>query len=152
MWRFMSSPFYRLPDLMWSFSLANISDFAAATCAWGARMREASLPQTTFSPCRPLDTDHLILHALLAPGERQGGQPLLKIGPQRAPCLLSSCPRQRRLAARPARGARRPAACRAAPSGTPPVSTNRHKAMSRVRARAPIPLRRQRLLPCPKRC
>ena len=72
----------------------------AATCARGARMREASLPQTTFYPCRPLDTDHLILHALMAPGERQGGQPLLKIGPQREPCLLSSGPSQLSLAAR----------------------------------------------------
>ena len=104
MWRFLSSPFYRLPGLWMSFSLTNISDFAAATCARGARMREASLPQTTFYPCRPLDTDHLILHALLAPGERQGGQPLLKIGPQREPCLLSSCPRRLSLAALPFRG------------------------------------------------
>jgi hypothetical protein len=152
MWRFLSSPFYRLPDLLWSFSLANISDFAAATCARGARMREASLPQTTCYPCRPLDTDHLSLHALMAPGERQGGQPLLKSGPQRDPCLLSSGPRQRSLAAPPARGSRRPAAFRAAPSGTTPVSTNRHKAMSSLRARATIPLRRKRLLPCPKRC
>ena len=70
--RFLSSPFYRLPALMRAFSLATISDFAAATCARGARMREASLPQTTFSPCRPLDTDHLILHALMAPGARRG--------------------------------------------------------------------------------
>jgi hypothetical protein len=152
MWRFLSSPFYRLPALRWSFSLAHISDFAAATCARGARMREASLPQTTCYPCRPLDTDHLILPALLAPGERQGGQPLLKIGSQREPCLLSRCPRQLSLAALPSRGSRRPAACRAAPSGTTPVSTNRHKAMSRLRARATIPLRRQRLLPCPQRC
>ena len=104
MWRFLSSPFYRLPGLWLSFSLANISDFAAATCARGARMREASLPQTTFYPCRPLDTDHLILHALMVPGERQGGQPLLKIGPRREPCLLSSCPRQLSLAALPFRG------------------------------------------------
>jgi hypothetical protein len=104
MWRFLSSPFYRLPGLWMSFSLTTISDFAAATCARGARMREASLPQTTFYPCRPLDTDHLSLHALLAPGERQGGQPLLKIGPRRAPCLLSSCPRRLRLAALPFRG------------------------------------------------
>jgi hypothetical protein len=73
----------------------------AATCARGARMREASLPQTTFYPCRLLDTDHPILHALLAPGERRDGQPLLKIGPQREPCLLSSCPSQLSLAARP---------------------------------------------------
>ena len=101
MWRFLSSPFYRLPGLRLSFSHANISDFAAATCAWGARMREASLPQTTFYPCRLLDTDHPILHALLAPGERRDGQPLLKIGPQREPCLLSSCPSQLSLAARP---------------------------------------------------
>jgi hypothetical protein len=54
MWRFLSSPFYRLSDLRWSCSLANISDFVAATCARGARMRAASLPHTPFSPCRPL--------------------------------------------------------------------------------------------------
>ena len=101
MWRFLSSPFYCLPGLPLSSALSNISDFAAATCARGARIREASLPQTTFYPCRPLDTDHPILHALMAPGERRGGQPLLKIGPQREPCLLSSCPPQLSLAARP---------------------------------------------------
>ena len=103
MWRFLSSPFYRLPGLWLSFSLANtnILDFAAAPCAWGARIREASLPQTTFYPCRPLDTDHLSLHALRAPGERQGGQPRLKSGLRRAPWLLSSCPRRLRLAALP---------------------------------------------------
>jgi hypothetical protein len=152
MWRFLSSPLYRLPDLMRSFSLANSADFAAATWARGARLREASLPPTPFSPCRPLAPDPLRLHALMAPGERQGGQPLLKIGPQRAPGLLSSCSRQRRLAALPSRGERRPAACRTAPSGTPPVSPNRHKAMSRLRARATSPSRRPRLLPGPKRC
>ena len=101
MWRFLSSPFYRLPGLWWSFSLTNISDFAAATWARGARMHAASLPQTTFSPCRPLDTDHLRLPALMAPGERQGGQPRLKSGLRRAPWLLSSCPRRLRLAALP---------------------------------------------------
>jgi hypothetical protein len=104
MWRFLSSPFYRLPGLRLSFSRANISDVAAAICARGARMREASRPQTTFSPCRPLDTDHLIPHALMAPGERQGGQPLLKSGPPCEPCLLSSCPRQLSRAALPFRG------------------------------------------------
>lgn len=103
MWRFLSSPFYRLPGLRLSCSRANISAFAAATCARGAYMREASLPQTTFYPCRPLDTDHLILHALMAPGERQGGQPPLKIGPRREPCLLASCPRQLSRAALPFR-------------------------------------------------
>ena len=104
MWRFLSSPFYRLSGLPLSSALANISAFVAATWARGARMREASLPPTTFYPCRPLDTDHLILHALMAPGERRGGQPLLKIGPRCAPCLLSSCPPQLSLAALPSRG------------------------------------------------
>src|SRR5262245_18615249 len=101
MWRFLSSPFYRLSGLPLSSALANISAFVAATCARGARMRGASLPPTTFYPCRPLYTDHPILHALMAPGERRGGQPLLKIGPQREPCLLSSCPPHPNLAARP---------------------------------------------------
>jgi hypothetical protein len=101
MWRFLSSPFYHLSGLPLSSTLANISAFVAATCARGARMRGASLPPTTCYPCRPLYTDHPILHALLAPGERRGGQPLLQIGPQRAPCLLSSCPPQPNLAARP---------------------------------------------------
>jgi len=49
-------------------------------------------------------------------------------------------------------GERRTAALRAAPSGTTPVSIHRHKAMSSLRATATIPIRRQRLLPCPKRC
>ena len=132
MWRFLSSPFYRLPDLMWSFSRANNLDCAAAPCARGARMREASLPQTTCYPCWPLDTDPLSLHALMAPGERQGGQPLLKIGPQRAPCRLSSCPRPCRLAARPSRGSRRLAACRGAirhhPCLAKPPQGNEHLA------------------------
>jgi hypothetical protein len=33
MWRFLSSPFCRLPGWMLSSSLENLSDFAAATCA-----------------------------------------------------------------------------------------------------------------------
>ena len=52
-------------------------------------MREAHPPQTTFYPCRPLAAEHLIRHALVAPKERRGGPPLLKIGPPREPCLLS---------------------------------------------------------------
>jgi hypothetical protein len=64
-------------------------------------------------------------------GERRGGQPLLPSGPRCAPCLLSRGPPQLRLAALPARGERRPAAVRAAPSGPPPGSINRHQAMSR---------------------
>jgi hypothetical protein len=39
-------------------------------------MRAVSLPQTPCYPCRPLDTDPLIRHALMASGERQGEQPL----------------------------------------------------------------------------
>jgi hypothetical protein len=151
MWRFLSSPFCCLPGLMLSSALSSMADFAAATCARGARMREASLPQTTCSPCRPLYTDHPILHALMAPGERRGGPPLLTIGPRCAPCLLSSGPPQLRLAALPSRGERRPAALRAAPSGTTPGSLNRHKAMSRLRAKATSPMRRRRLLPWPQR-
>ena len=98
MWRFLSSPFYRLSGLPLSSALANISACVAATSARGARMRGASLPPTTCSPGRPLYTAHPILHALMAPGERRGGQPLLTIGPQREPCLLSSCPPQSRRA------------------------------------------------------
>jgi hypothetical protein len=152
MWRFLSSPWYCLPGLMLSSALSRIADFAAATWARGARMREASLPQTTFSPCRPLSTNHPILPALMAPGERRGGPPLLQIGPRCAPCLLARCPPQLRLAAIPSRGERRPAALRAAPSGSTPVSINRHKAMRNLRAKATIPMRRSRLLPGPKRC
>jgi hypothetical protein len=92
MWRFLSSPFCCLPGLMLSSALSSMADFAAATCARGARIREASLPQTTFSPCRPLSTAPPILPALLAPGERRGGPPLLTIGLRGEPCLLSSCP------------------------------------------------------------
>jgi hypothetical protein len=152
MWRFLSSPLYCLPGLMLSSALSRIADFATATWGRGARMREASLPQTTFYPGRPRYTDHPILHALIAPGERRGGPPLLKRGPRCAPCLLSSGPPPLSLAALPSRAERRPAALRAAPSGTPPVSSNRHQAMRRVRAQAPIPRRRSRLLPWPKRC
>jgi hypothetical protein len=61
-------------------------------------MREAHRPQTTFYPCRPLAAEHLIRHALVAPRERRGGPPLLKIGPHREPCLLSSGPPQPSLA------------------------------------------------------
>ena len=57
-------------------------------------MREAHQPQTTFYPCRPLAAEHLIRHARVALSERRGGPPLLKIGPHREPCLLSSGPPQ----------------------------------------------------------
>jgi hypothetical protein len=48
-------------------------------------------------------------------------------------------------------GERRPAALSAAPAGRTPVSTHRHQAISRGRARATIPLRRRRLRPWPQR-
>jgi hypothetical protein len=101
MWRFLSSSFSRLAGLPLSSALAHISAFVAATWARGARMRGASLPPTTFSPWRSLSTDPPLLQALMAPGERRGGPPLLQIGPQRDPCLLARGPPQPRLAARP---------------------------------------------------
>ena len=58
------------------------------------RMREAAPPQTTFYPCRSLPPAHLLLQALVAPVKPWGGQPLLKIGSRRAPCLLPRCPYQ----------------------------------------------------------
>jgi hypothetical protein len=57
-------------------------------------MREAYPPQTTFSPCRSLPTEHLIPQARVAPRERRGGPPLLNLGPPREPCLLPSGPPQ----------------------------------------------------------
>jgi hypothetical protein len=64
-------------------------------------MREAHPPQTTFSPCRSLVTEHLILHTFVASRERRGGPPLLKLGALCEPCLLSSGPPQPSLAALP---------------------------------------------------
>jgi hypothetical protein len=64
-------------------------------------MREAHQPQTTFYPCRYRPTEHLIRHALVAPRERRGGPPLLKLGPQREPCRLPSGPPQPSLTAIP---------------------------------------------------
>jgi hypothetical protein len=43
------------------------------------------------------------------------------------------------------------ASLRTAPSGSTPLSRKRHRAMSRLRATATIPIRRQRLPPPPKR-
>ena len=101
MWRLLSSPFYRLSGLTVVLLPSQISQPSRCDSVLGAlACVRRLLPQTTFSPCRPLPTDHLILHALMAPGERRGGQPLLKIGPRRAPCLLPSCPPQPSLAAR----------------------------------------------------
>ena len=101
MWRFLSSPVDRLPDLLGSFARVHRSDCVAATWARGARRREASLPHTPCSPCRPLASAPLILHALVAPGERQDGPPLRPRGPPRVPGRLARGPRPRRRAARP---------------------------------------------------
>jgi hypothetical protein len=131
MWRFLSRPLCCLPGLMLSSALSRRADCAAATWARGARRRAASLPPTPCSPGRPLSTAPPLLPALLAPGERRGGPPLLPRGPRGAPCLRSRGPPQRRRAALPARGARRPAAGRAAPSGPPPGSIHRPQAMRR---------------------
>jgi hypothetical protein len=84
------------------FPLASLRLRQPATCARGSGMRQASLPQTPCSPCRPRHTAHPLRHALLAPGERRGGPPRLKSGPRRAPWLLSRWPLPHRLAARPA--------------------------------------------------
>jgi hypothetical protein len=103
MWRFLARPFSRLSELLWATALSNRSDCSAVTCARDARMREASVPQTPGYPWRPWHATDPIRHALMAPGERRGGQPLLQIGPPCNPCLLASCPPPRRRAALPSR-------------------------------------------------
>ncbi len=88
----MSSFFSRLSGRgnfsSWAYQTTSVS----CDCAEGSRIRKAYPPQTTFYPCRSLPTEHLIRHALVAPRERRGGPPLLKLGPQREPCLLPSGP------------------------------------------------------------
>lgn len=92
-------------------------------------------------------TEHLMLCSPVGDGEARGERPHLTRGALRHPGAAAGGSHQR------ARGATGPAgyAFSTAPSGSTPVSRYGHSSISSWRASATIPIRRTRLLPCPKR-